>query len=434
MKTKAFPAQFKAEIKTIIVLFLLFFSAYNVDAQFLNRMARHAESKAKQEADNRAKRRVDKQIDKGFDAVEDAIDGKNKKQQNTEQQNPGNTENGNLSTGNNTAQQSKPDNNTTRGQQEKPEVVWSKFDFVPGDEVIFEDGPSASEENGEFPSKWDLKDGNAEIAEVDGEKVVIFPHGGAIVPFLKNAKEDYLPEVFTVEFDVYFQPENPHRLFYSFFDDKNQRNVGSRIYIYSKSISYDESSAKYSKSLSDEEWRHFSIAVTKDKLKVYLNDERLINIPHMGFNPTGITLEMNGYAADKVHQYVKNVRIAKGGVKYYDRVLSDGKIIVNGIRFDVNKATIKPESNGAINEIFQLMQKQTDLNFCVEGHTDSDGDEIKNQALSESRAKAVMERLISLGISSNRLKSAGWGESKPIGENGTPEGKANNRRVEFVKF
>jgi outer membrane protein OmpA-like peptidoglycan-associated protein len=45
-----------------------------------------------------------------------------------------------------------------------------------------------------------------------------------------------------------------------------------------------------------------------------------------------------------------------------------------------------------------------------------------------------MERLTSMGISANRLKSTGWGESKPIGENGTPEGKANNRRVEFVKF
>jgi outer membrane protein OmpA-like peptidoglycan-associated protein len=80
------------------------------------------------------------------------------------------------------------------------------------------------------------------------------------------------------------------------------------------------------------------------------------------------------------------------------------------------------------------MQKQTDLNFSVEGHTDSDGDEALNQTLSEQRAKAVMDRLISMGISANRLKSAGWGESKPLADNGTAEGKANNRRVEFVKF
>jgi len=160
-----------------------------------------------------------------------------------------------------------------------------------------------------------------------------------------------------------------------------------------------------------------------------MDDTRLINVPHLEGNPWGLTIQA---LADKM--YLKNIRIAKGGVKYYDRVLSDGKIIVNGIRFDVNRASIKPESNGAINEIFELMQKQTDLNFSVEGHTDSDGDDALNQTLSEKRAFAVMDRLISMGISVNRLKSTGWGESKPFGENSTAEGKANNRRVEFVKF
>ena len=160
-----------------------------------------------------------------------------------------------------------------------------------------------------------------------------------------------------------------------------------------------------------------------------MDDTRLINIPHLEKNPSGLTI--NGLN-DKM--YLKNIRIAKGGVKYYDRVLSDGKIIVNGIRFDVNKATIKPESNGAINKIFSLMNKQPELNFSVEGHTDSDGDDAKNMELSKARGKAVMERLISLGIDANRLKSTGWGESKPLADNGTAEGKANNRRVEFVKF
>jgi outer membrane protein OmpA-like peptidoglycan-associated protein len=162
-----------------------------------------------------------------------------------------------------------------------------------------------------------------------------------------------------------------------------------------------------------------------------MDDTRLINIPHLEGNPMGITIQ--GENADEM-MYLRNVRIAKGGVKYYDRVLSDGKIIVNGIRFDVNKATIKPQSNGAINKIFKLMQKQPDLRFSVEGHTDSDGDEAANLKLSKARGKAVMDKLISMGIAADRLKYDGFGESKPIADNGTAEGKANNRRVEFVKF
>jgi len=132
--------------------------------------------------------------------------------------------------------------------------------------------------------------------------------------------------------------------------------------------------------------------------------------------------------------YLKNIRIAKGGVKYYDRVLSEGKIIVNGIKFDTNKATLKAESMGPINKIYQLMQKQPDLNFSVEGHTDSDGDDASNMTLSKARGKSVMNKLIEMGISANRLKSNGFGERKPLDNNSTPEGKANNRRVEFVKF
>ncbi|HKL32597.1 MAG TPA: OmpA family protein, partial [Tangfeifania sp.] len=131
--------------------------------------------------------------------------------------------------------------------------------------------------------------------------------------------------------------------------------------------------------------------------------------------------------------YIKNFRLAEGGVKYYDRFLQDGKIVANGIRFDVNKATLRPESMGVINEIAALMKDHPEVNFSVEGHTDSDGEDASNQTLSEQRAATVVSTLVTMDIDSNRLTSKGWGESKPMDTNDTPEGKANNRRVEFVK-
>jgi outer membrane protein OmpA-like peptidoglycan-associated protein len=314
---------------------------------------------------------------------------------------------------------------------------------VPGDEVIFEDAPGADEENGEFPSRWDLVKGQVEIANVNGENVLMFIDGQPeIVPYLKNPSEDYLPDIFTIEFDFY-KPESGNRISVFLYDYKNQKKVHHDMYMDISSGGVSEKMSHVSGELPEinysnnrnARWIHVSIAFTTGKLKVYMDDTRVINIPHYEGNPTGLTLQ--AYFADLGEDkafYFKNIRIAKGGVKYYDRVLSDGKIIINGIRFDVNKATIKPESYGAINEILSIMNKQPDLNFSVEGHTDSDGDDQLNQKLSEARAKAVMEYLIQNGISTNRLKSAGWGESKPIAENGTAEGKANNRRVEFVKF
>lgn len=423
--------------KIAMVLGLLFFIPQHAEAQFLKKLKEKAEKKIEQEAEKRAERRVNKKIDKEFDKAEDVLDGKG----NEKKEGNGENSNKNEKDANNS---NNPNVNGEAQQENKPNVVWSKFDFIPGDEVIFEDIPSTDEENGEFPSRWDLVNGQVEIANVDGETVMMFLDGGEIVPYLKNSSTDYLPEIFTIEFDFY-KPAGGNRLSFYLTDQKNQR--GKKVYDNTQEfdvtpirVDAPEGSAVMHSGrdynyCENGCWTHVSIAYTKGKLKVYLDDTRLVNIPHYSFNPTGFTMyPYFASAKDNVPFYVKNVRIAKGGVKYYDRVLSEGKIIVNGIKFDVNKATLKPESMGPINEIYQLMIDNPTINFSIEGHTDSDGDDTNNQTLSEARGKTVMEKLIEMGISSERLKSTGFGENKPIDNNTTSEGKANNRRVEFVKF
>ncbi len=424
-----------------LLLSVIFFSfPAKTNAQFWNKLKKHVEKKVEKEAEKRTNKKTDEAVDEVFDTVEEGAEGavkgdtdnsKDPKNKETE------IENGKES--NSEKQIVKEDGNNENDTQ-TPEIKWAKFDFIPGDEVIFEDEPSSDEENGEFPSRWDLKRGNVEIAEMDDKNVIMFLSSAAIVPYLKNPKEDYLPDVFTVEFDAYFTPKTySGRYFVYLFDRKNQKRGDNKSYltINVNKMNMDESSMTYpdkKKGNWDETdgWRHVSIAFTKGKFKAYLDDTRLINIPHYGGNPTGITIEAEKHK--DYQKFIKNIRIAKGGVKYYDRFMTDGKIIVNGIRFDVNKATIKPESNGAINKIFKLMKKYPDIKFSVEGHTDSDGDEQHNLQLSEKRAKAVMDRLISLGISADRLEYKGFGESKPLDNNSSAEGKANNRRVEFVKI
>ena len=89
---------------------------------------------------------------------------------------------------------------------------------------------------------------------------------------------------------------------------------------------------------------------------------------------------------------------------------------------------------GEINRIVTLMKENPDLKFSVEGHTDSTGNEVSNQTLSEARSKAIVDKLIELGIATDRLTASGKGQSSPIADNGTDEGRAKNRRVEFVKL
>ncbi|OFY66215.1 MAG: hypothetical protein A2V64_01835 [Bacteroidetes bacterium RBG_13_43_22] len=321
-------------------------------------------------------------------------------------------------------------------------LVWAKYDFVPGDKVIFED-ILLGEENGEFPSRWDLQYGNVEIAQFGGENVIMFMSGSScIVPLLKNPENDYLPDIFTIEFDAYYDVE-PHsaKYYVALYDKKNQKASGKflqNLQLFPGGIKYDATSNNvdggdglwYNRKKPF--WRHISIGFNIRSLKVYYDDTRMLNIPNLGINPTGMSVSIIN--TKPVNFYIKNIRIAEGGQKLYDKFLQDGKIVTNGIRFDVNKATLRPESMGILNEIYDLMQEHPEISFSVEGHTDSDGDDALNQTLSEQRAVTVVNTLTKMGIVANRLTSRGWGEDKPLDSNAIPEGKANNRRVEFIKI
>ncbi|MBC8643325.1 OmpA family protein [Flavobacterium lindanitolerans] len=100
------------------------------------------------------------------------------------------------------------------------------------------------------------------------------------------------------------------------------------------------------------------------------------------------------------------------------------------ILFNSGKSTFKPETMPVLEAINAILKEYPTSRFSIEGHTDSDGSNALNQTLSENRAAAVKNYLIENGIESSRLRSTGFGETKPIDTNKTAKGKANNRRVE----
>lgn len=317
----------------------------------------------------------------------------------------------------------------------KYQDVWTKYDFVPGDTVLFED-LLTNEQNGEFPSKWDLKSGNVEIAMQGDQMVINFPASkhAEIVPLI-DEKDDYLPEKFTIEFDAYFS-EFCTRYTFNLYDKVNQKKPADlpeiilspdNIFIYGKGKTEFEENENYPY------WQRVAISFNTRSLKIYFGETRITNIPNLGANPSGFTIKSKQCHAGNA-ALIKNIRIARGSMDLYERVVTDGKFITNGIRFDVGKSTLRPESMGVINTIVKLLNEHKDLNFSIEGHTDSDGNEEDNLKLSEERAEAVKGTLIVSGISADRLTSKGFGESKPMDKNSTPEGKANNRRVEFIKM
>src|SRR5690606_16056548 len=106
-------------------------------------------------------------------------------------------------------------------------------------------------------------------------------------------------------------------------------------------------------------------------------------------------------------------------------------ITLNNIFFDIDKATLQPESYPELNRIASLLKERQTMRIEIAGHTDSTGPDRYNLQLSERRAKAVVTYLVRQGINSNRISVVFFGESKPIAPNTTEEGRQRNRRVEF---
>jgi len=304
--------KYPAILITVFALLMLF------SPELRSQVKVDVKGKVNQEADNRANNATDRAIDAGFDKIEEGVKGIFKKKDKNQKEDKEITEAASEEEENqgNVESDSSEGSSTVKSPQKKvSSLSWAKYDFVPGDQVIFEDN-LLDEENGEFPSRWDLKRGNVEIAELDGEKVIMLRDGAPqIVPYFKEPQEDHLPDVFTVELDLLYKGEYPFEI--NLYDMKNQENNSPTGYTYitvsGNEMRMGTASSDYPDDSKDPDiWRHISIAYTDGKLKAYLDDTRLINIPRLDFNPSGITLHAY-HASDENHCLLKMSVLPKAG-------------------------------------------------------------------------------------------------------------------------
>jgi OOP family OmpA-OmpF porin len=312
-------------------------------------------------------------------------------------------------------------------------LSYQNYDFTPGETIIFADDFTTTAD-GEFPDQWELTRGQAVVNKAGGYEAFLLTDGNyaRVSPRMKT--KTYLPDQFTLEYDLYANPgAYPLQIEMVSGSDSANFHVGGSDAQYDGPVSLGGSLPPQIRGDAFEnKWHHIAVVYRKPQMKIYVDQYRVLTVPDAKFVPQSLVFE--GIGDQEKPITFRNVRVAAGGgMNMVGKKFTDAKIVTHGINFDVDKATLRPESMGTLNQIKAVMASDPTLKFEIDGHTDNTGTSPHNLALSQERADAVKAQLVSMGISADRLTTKGFGDAKPMASNDSPEGKANNRRVEFVR-
>lgn len=318
--------------------------------------------------------------------------------------------------------------------------VWANYDFVPGDRVLFAEDYSDAK-IGDFPPRLEFLTGNMEVIEWEETRWIRATAGSAFAVRLPET----LPDRFTLEFPVHWGHGNQWMrvLFEEGDRPVRPRGVGwyesphlliDERYTGIEDIDGDEPTSKTRvRDMITGGTPVVRLMADGEHVKVYMDEKRVANIPRVDLGRSATVSFVIADATEEIPMFVGPIRIAAGGADLYDKLAEEGRVATQGILFDVDSDRIRPESTPTLEEIGTMLEDHPDMRIAIEGHTDSTGDDAHNQDLSERRAAAVAVFLVEqYGIDRGRLESAGFGETKPVADNDTGEGRAQNRRVELV--
>ena len=339
----------------------------------------------------------------------------------------------------------------------------SKFDFVPGDKVILWEDFS-QDAIGEFPLKWYTRSKGETVTlnNAPGKWMRMYPGG-----FLSPTAD--MIENYTVEFDLiidfplnggymvpafglgFYDRGNKAEVFSYDYRLENQMSISLVPYRSEAHVEFSSWENKNAKFRSDKVKMaafdkkvgkpvHVAVSVQKERMRMWLDEEKVFDVPASApypgnLNQLKFSMNTSNYTDAQIGYYFTNVKIALGAPDLRNKLLTEGKFVTTGIKFDNNSDVIKPESYGVINEIVKALKENSDIKIRITGHTDNIGKAEDNLALSKKRAEAVINILTSeYEIAADRLEADGKGATAPVGDNKTAEGRAMNRRVEFTKM
>ena len=328
--------------------------------------------------------------------------------------------------------------------------VFSKFDFVPGTTILYYDN-FEKDNIGETPMGW-ITSSAAEVVTIEGLEGKWVKMSSTSSRHITRNKKQSWGNNFTIEFDLLivktgYDPRMGIALINSngkmvtdeaiLMDNKPALLFESIIVAGGKSrVSLTREDKIISDNMNEELFYqnttpvHISVCVQGKRFRMWWNEKKLYDLSAINEqylpNQFGFTFGSVGGS----DFYVSNIRVAKD-VPDTRSKFEQGKIVSN-LLFYTGTSNLKSESMGALLDISRVL-KEVASPVKIIGHTDSDGDEAANQKLSQQRAEAIKSILVNqYSIGGELLITEGRGETQPVADNKNAEGKAQNRRVEFI--
>lgn len=430
---------------TVVFLLALVGNIQPVEAQFFKKLGKRAEDAAKEAVIRKTEQKVNRETEKAMDTILDGNPDKKKKNKK------------NKSSKRDDNQNDETNENDDRLNEKSGFGVYSNFTFIPGNKLLFYDD-FATDALGDFPAHWETG-GSGEVVTLNDSKdkwLSIVRRSGYLPTMNKT-----LPENYTIEFDLtnngYDEGKSSSKLTFLFMTKKSYAGgSGGTLAEVNILLSHNgfnvsgvsnfggEVDIKVGSAINRNmpeylnNTVHISIAVNKKRLRMWVNEEKMVDSPNLIQANIGkyFIIEAMDVLPELGHFVgISNFKIAESTEDLRSLLLKNGKFSTTGIYFDTAAATVKKESYGILLDIANMLRDNPDINLQIVGHTDNQGEEKYNQTLSENRAAAVKQILVDeFGINEDKLQFMGKGEMEAVDDNNTEKGRANNRRVEFIKI
>ena len=316
---------------------------------------------------------------------------------------------------------------------DKVSSVSTKFDYIPGDSVLFLDD-FENDDLGEFPHQWTLAQGNFETAEMNGEHWLRAAGDDGRVR-VKLPITGPLPELWTLEFDVFGQDPLDQAFIVRALGDDEKYAWESTFPSATNAVFRSGSifSQTPVENLPVTGRHHLAFMARGRTIKAYIDRQRYASVPEIdaGAGPPQ-AIEIRMFAPSK--PMITNVRFALGPKPAKD-LLASGKLVTHGIHFETGSDVVQPDSAPILRQVAAWMTANPAARLKVTGHTDNVGSAASNLDLSKRRAASVAKVLSTeLGVGAERFETDGKGDTQAMSSNAKPEGRAMNRRVEFAKL